>query len=371
MPPPMVEDKYLVATLHAFRNKDTMPTCCIKNCKNRTDHNTTKSIKYFSFPKETAVRQQWLNACQRKESDMKVDSARICSIHFEENCFSLEKTNPRLINQPAKEVLRLKKGCIPTKFLILDKKRKGTMSQSKENNKKIKVPVKSFVPTYIELVQYAQQKQHLSQEETVTNVETDVVQNMEEAVKNMQEDTLQDIEEVTKNIDEAAIQNMEDQNEAVQQEIVQEIGNNSNVYVETLLMQLRKSEEQNQKLLDTNKNLEEKTQYLSIQVAQLQAELKTMAKNRHKEAETIAIDALRKVFTPGQIKMLLSSTKNHVKWSSEDIMSAISLRSLSPKAYRYLRNVKKFPLPCATTLRNWVDQGIDHVSFPLGQKREK
>lgn len=37
-------------------------------------------------------------------------------------------------------------------------------------------------------------------------------------------------------------------------------------------------------------------------------------------------------------------------------MSAISLRSVSPKAYRYLRNVKKMPLPCPSTLQNWVAQ---------------
>lgn len=53
---------------------------------------------------------------------------------------------------------------------------------------------------------------------------------------------------------------------------------------------------------------------------------------------------------------MLMSPKSRVRWSSEDIMSAIALRSLSPKAYRYLRNIKKIPLPCATTLHNWVDQ---------------
>ncbi|TGZ49432.1 Uncharacterized protein DBV15_09781 [Temnothorax longispinosus] len=87
-----------------------MPTCCIKNCKNRKNHNETKGIKYFIFPKETSICQQWLNACQRKETEMKVDSTRICAIHFDENCLVLEKTKPRLQNKPAKEVLGLKEG---------------------------------------------------------------------------------------------------------------------------------------------------------------------------------------------------------------------------------------------------------------------
>jgi len=123
---------------------------------------------------------------------------------------------------------------------------------------------------------------------------------------------------------------------------MQGISKNSHVSVETLLKQLTKLEEQNQKLLDKNINLEEKNQDLNIQVTQLQTDVKQLTKNRDKKPKTIAIDTLRKVFTPGQITMLMTPTKNRVNWSAEDIMSAISLRSLSPKAYRFLRDVKKF-----------------------------
>lgn len=53
-----------------------MPTCCIVNCKNYTQYNGTRDIKYFSFPKDIAVRQQWLNACGKKLTDMKVDAGK-------------------------------------------------------------------------------------------------------------------------------------------------------------------------------------------------------------------------------------------------------------------------------------------------------
>lgn len=33
------------------------------------------------------------------------------------------------------------------------------------------------------------------------------------------------------------------------------------------------------------------------------------------------------------------------KWTPDDISSAITLRAISPKAYRYLRKQKNFPLP--------------------------
>lgn len=63
---------------------------------------------------------------------------------------------------------------------------------------------------------------------------------------------------------------------------------------------------------------------------------------------------LSTVFTPGQIKKLLDPEKvKKIRWSPEDIASAVSLRSVSPKAYRYLK-ANKYPLPALSTLRKWV-----------------
>lgn len=120
----------------------------------------------------------------------------------------------------------------------------------------------------------------------------------------------------------------------------------NNISKKILITQLRNSEDTKQELLKEN-------EILSTQVAQLQAEVSKLKNNNQKEAEAIVTNILCKVFTPGQISMLLSSS-NCVQWSSEDIMSAISLRALNPKAYKYLRNVKKIPLPCLITLHNWV-----------------
>lgn len=112
-------------------------------------------------------------------------------------------------------------------------------------------------------------------------------------------------------------------------------------------MQLKKSEEENKKILIENKQL-------NVQVTEMRAEIKKMTINKQKKAEAIVVNVLQKVFTSGQIKMLMSSKKSNIKWSPEDIISAISLRSVSPKAYRYLREVMNVPLPCTTTLQNWV-----------------
>lgn len=56
-------------------------------------------------------------------------------------------------------------------------------------------------------------------------------------------------------------------------------------------------------------------------------------------------DTLSKFFSPQQIEMILHKKKKVAKWEPEDIASAITLRSMSPKAYRYLRNKLEFPLP--------------------------
>jgi len=61
---------------------------------------------------------------------------------------------------------------------------------------------------------------------------------------------------------------------------------------------------------------------------------------REEKMEQYTQDILSQVFTLGQIRILMKSHKKRVKWFSEDI-SAILLRCVSPKAYRYLRNVIK------------------------------
>lgn len=104
-------------------------------------------------------------------------------------------------------------------------------------------------------------------------------------------------------------------------------------------------------LIKENEKLQQKNKELNTEVGQLKEQMK---EDIQKEAKEIAADTLRKVFTPGQIKRLMLPNNVRTKWSTEDIISAIALRSLSPRAYRYLRNTKQIPLPAFSTLQNWV-----------------
>ncbi|XP_018370160.1 PREDICTED: uncharacterized protein LOC108765812 [Trachymyrmex cornetzi] len=84
------------------------------------------------------------------------------------------------------------------------------------------------------------------------------------------------------------------------------------------------------------------------------AEYKQQQNREHEMFKAKMYDILSKVFTPGQIRSLLNPSRKRVTWSSEDIASALSLRSVSPRAYRYLRNIMKTPLPALSTLRRWA-----------------
>ena len=55
-------------------------------------------------------------------------------------------------------------------------------------------------------------------------------------------------------------------------------------------------------------------------------------------------EMLSRAFMPTQIEMLLNPCKK----------SEISLRCISAKAYRYLQNTVKIPLPSISTIRRWI-----------------
>lgn len=111
------------------------------------------------------------------------------------------------------------------------------------------------------------------------------------------------------------------------------------------------------------KEAEERNRLLSLENKQLRKslemksnDLETMKKNEQRVGQDIATGILHAVFTPGQVKKLMAPGGNckRIKWSADDISSAIALRSLSGKTYKYLREVKQLPLPCESTLRNWA-----------------
>lgn len=63
---------------------------------------------------------------------------------------------------------------------------------------------------------------------------------------------------------------------------------------------------------------------------------------------------LHKIFTKGQIRKV-KNLNARIKWSVEDISSAVSLFAAGPRAYRHLYR-KNHPLPAPSTLRKWASK---------------
>jgi len=93
-----------------------------------------------------------------------------------------------------------------------------------------------------------------------------------------------------------------------------------------------------------------------------------------KQCEEQVKEMLQLYFTEGQIRCIVERRK-WVHWSIDDYASAISLRSVSPKAYMYLRLKLNYPLPSLATLRKWALRTFDiregFLSDVLAVMREK
>lgn len=95
-----------------------------------------------------------------------------------------------------------------------------------------------------------------------------------------------------------------------------------------------------------NAELQAQLELKEIEMRKQNRLLQTLIKNK-------VYKILTPIFTPGQIYKLLHPKQKSVKWAEEDMVSAIALRSVSPKAYRYLRK-EGYPLPALNTLRKWA-----------------
>lgn len=85
-------------------------------------------------------------------------------------------------------------------------------------------------------------------------------------------------------------------------------------------------------------------------------ELEQRVQTENERFESRMYELLGKFFTPGQIRLILNPSLSKVKWSSEDIANAVSLRCTSSKGYRFIKNVMKIPLPGLSTLRRWANR---------------
>ena len=82
-------------------------------------------------------------------------------------------------------------------------------------------------------------------------------------------------------------------------------------------------------------------------------ELRAEIDKAFSDATSRVRDNLKKYFSSSQVEFFLTGVP--VKhWKEDDISQALTLRYLSPKAYRYLRSTLHLPYPSNSTLHRWV-----------------
>lgn len=127
-------------------------------------------------------------------------------------------------------------------------------------------------------------------------------------------------------------------------QIINFYSNNPKTQIKELKTKLKKIEFINKQLINDNQKAKEENKKLENELFEAQQKSDSRAKS--------IASVLSNFFSPGQAKAIHMGPdwKKKIRWSSEDISSAISLQCVSPKAYRYLSKKLNFPLPSLSTL---------------------
>ncbi|XP_031785994.1 uncharacterized protein LOC116417376 isoform X2 [Nasonia vitripennis] len=320
-----------------------MPSCSIKSCRNWNGNTTKKGIKFYRFPADARIAEIWIKACENEKINLK--NARICSIHFAEDCF--ERKPNHLIVPGDTNTVRLSKTAIPTLNLHNDdsarcgRKRKvlqdcinePLLKKSTNNSKSFTLanPVNDK-----ENVGCAVQDNFEKQTDSIVSFTSE-----EPALEDQCLTELQSHEQ-THNCE---VTRLQEENTNLQ------AGNNGLKLVNNFLKtQNNDLKIQNEELENRCTALDMENKTMKKEINKLNKKLRLQQKAEQQAVKKKIYEIVTPVFTMGQIKKLLHPTQKRVKWSIADISSAIALRSVSPKGYRYLRK-KNFPLPALSTLR--------------------
>jgi Transposase protein len=104
-----------------------------------------------------------------------------------------------------------------------------------------------------------------------------------------------------------------------------------------------------------------KCKKLSLKVQYYKKKLSNISSSKKHQTDQM-IRLLKSILTENRIDLLLRK-KRRVNWTSDEISSAFTLRYYSQKAYLYVKNKLKYPLPGLSTLRRWalkinINEGI-------------
>ena len=113
-------------------------------------------------------------------------------------------------------------------------------------------------------------------------------------------------------------------------------------------------------------------QHLKLENSRLREDAADLEKNDARKTSVLKrklAEAVGDTFTPTQIDCLIERKKK-CHWTEEDIARGVTLRSISSKSYKYIRQHLNFPFPGDTTIYDWIknincEPGVQKSSLRL------
>ncbi|XP_014211775.1 uncharacterized protein LOC106641773 [Copidosoma floridanum] len=250
-----------------------MPCCSVQLCRNNNMNTKNTGIRYFRFPKDEHLLEEWKIFCNKDNINLK--NARVCSIHFTQSCF--QRKPEHLIVPGDKNIYVLRKDAKPTEKPIFQDERKRKITKNVVKQKELS-PLKS------------------QQIENVPITCLDLRDlNKDESLRSMHCPTVEDLRD--------------DQ-------------------------PLEKNQVTNSSLTILNQQLQQTITKLNEQLVK---QKRTEERRVKRKVQKMVHKILKPAFTEGQIKKLLYRQRKNVKWNLNDLSAALTLRNVSPKAYGYLK----------------------------------
>ncbi|XP_071525284.1 transposable element P transposase [Panulirus ornatus] len=282
-----------------------MPSnCSISSCLSNYSQGN-ESVIFHRFPKDNTVRREWITACGQQDI-INPNNARICSLHFKPSDYE-RNMKYELLRQPVpKNQRRLKAGAVPTIHLPAPE---GTPEPGAEAN---------------------------SQENVVISIHGPGSQASEAPMQNAELGS-----GLCKMLNQSVQCSVPVQHDAPV------VGTAADF--EALQFQLRQVTAERDAL--RTENVERKMECITYvqEIAKLRDDLRCVTT----DAANTSRNNPRSLLSDSQV-LHASDGKPVKRWNEEDISRALTLRSLSPKAYRFLREKWRLPLPSASTLNRWV-----------------
>eukprot|EP00096_Caligus_rogercresseyi_P008276 TRINITY_DN2684_c0_g1_i1.p1 TRINITY_DN2684_c0_g1~~TRINITY_DN2684_c0_g1_i1.p1 ORF type:complete len:368 (-),score=100.70 TRINITY_DN2684_c0_g1_i1:55-1158(-) len=334
------------------------PCCCIPNC------NSPVGVSYHRFPTESTLRSEWIRRCKRKDK-MNPESARICGRHFTPEDFERDLKN-ELLGMPL--VKRLKRGSVPTLHLPTTLQAKRIVSACPKKPRKKKrskqAPIKKE-----------------SDGESPTTLEGDGETLSEDPNNGTSASSKPSSSRASKHSsstqpEEGSSSPKEDTplSEYVPPKHTLSI-TNLDAYFPKPTLTDEIWTERIQALSWKGKYLRMELRYgrLKQRFATIHQELrdskKLVRKFKSKAGQKdIVKEFLKGDHTPSQIQKILNPKSLYSQsYDKTDITTALELRSISNRAFEYVRKKNLIPLPSKRTQEKWLQE---YNSVEPGMQRE-